>query len=417
MPAINYPLTYKLAELANQAYSVAGYGDTYFVDGVLSLSGDKTSYRTRQAWLTAKGFTPILNPAGVTDMMKYWGVMTTVSGVVMVAFRGTNSLSDLDIDLGNWSVGLGGTYIDFSSWPVSHGGSSTTVLAHHRFLETYLTVQASVRQYVQAQFQSGTRPTAIQITGHSLGGALADLCAVDLAAFLGSSYPTPQLLTFGAPFTGDQAFATLLNSLSPGAQRFELSWDLVTAHPNYGLVPGTTNYAAYVQAGAPVALTGPDWIQHFMGGYYWAIRTGQPNGFNAGVDPTTVITDLTLKIKTADSLGAGTDADISVNILGVDWGVLDLPWPKNDFEQNAYDTYDLFTMFPGKKPTGKRISDLTGITFTMSNVGYFDVYDYSWKLAYVDLVVNGQEILRVPFDCWIGPGEESGASAGRSIGA
>lgn len=415
MPAINYPLTYQLAELANQAYSVADYADPYFAAGVANLDGSKTAYASRQAWLTTMNFTPIVNPHGSTDMMKYWGVMTTVGGVLIIAFRGTNSIADLKIDLGNWDVGLGTTYVELAPWTVTHGGVPTQVLAHHRFLDTYQAVQAGVRQYVQTQLRSGSPPSAIQVTGHSLGGALANLCALDLAAFLGATAPTPQLMTFGCPFVGDQAFATLLNTLSPNSQRFELSWDPVTAHPNLGRPPGGPTDIPYVKAGTAMALTGPDWIQHFMTGYYWALKYGQPHGFNPGVDPTTVITDLTLKVKTADALGAGTDADISVNILGVNWGVLDLPW-HNDFEQAAYDAYALFTLFPAKAPTGKRIQDLAALTLTMTNVGYFDVYDYSWKLAYVDVWVNGQEVIHIPFDCWIGPGEESGSAATRSIG-
>jgi pimeloyl-ACP methyl ester carboxylesterase len=414
MPAIDYPLTFQMAQLADECYYAAGYADSTFVDGVPKLGGGKTAYRSRQDWLTTRNFTVIINPNGVTDMAKYWGVMTVVGGVLIVALRGTNSIEDLKIDLGNWELGLG-TYIDFAAWDVSHGGTSTQVLAHHRFLETYQSVQNSVRQYVQQQFSSTSRPTAIWVIGHSLGGALANICALDLAAYF-PSYPVPKVMTFGAPFVGDQAFATLLNSLVPSLQRFELSWDLVTAHPNYGKIPGTQNTAPYVKAGTAVPLTGPDWIQHFMAGYYMAIKATQPHGFLPNVDPLMQINDLTLKIKTADSYGAGTDADISVNVLGINWGVLDLPW-HNDFETGAYDTYDLYTMFPSKKPTGKVVQDIESLTFSMSNIGYFDTYSYSWKLAYVDVYVNNQEVVHVSFDTWVGPGEEAGLSTTRIIGA
>jgi hypothetical protein len=337
-----------------------------------------------------------------------------VNNVVIVAFRGTNSQSDLQIDLGEWSVGLNGTYVTCDSWSVTYNGRATSVLVHHMFLATYLAVQANVRQWVQSQFQSGTRPTAIRVVGHSLGGALANLCALDLAAFLGSTYPVPQLMTFGCPRVGDQAFATLFNTAVPTATRFALTWDPVTLNPSYGQIGNPATYPPYVHSGTLIALTAPDWVQHFMLGYYWAIAATQPTQGDSGFHPADPVTSLVLKIKTADTIGAGTDADISVNIMGVSWGVLDLPW-QTDFGRGAYDTYDLFALFPGKIPPNPTVHDITSISFSMSNIGYFDTYTYSWKLAYVDIRVNLRSFCRVNFNTWIGPGEESGSTAVRTI--
>jgi len=411
---IDYSLTYQLAELAAEAYYVAGYDDSTFVAGVPQLEGPRGVYTGRQDWLTRNNFTPIVNPNGTDDMSKYWGVCTVVNNVLVVALRGTNSQSDMQIDMGEWSVGLSGTYVKCDSWSVNYRGQASTVLAHHMFLATYLTIQANIRQWVQSQFQSGTRPTGIWVVGHSLGGALANLCALDLAAFLGTSYPVPQLMTFGSPRVGDQSFATLFNTAVPVATRFALTWDPVTLNPSYGMMGNPATYPPYVHSGTLVALTAPDWVQHFMLGYYWAIAATQPTKSDSGFHPADPVTSLVLKIKTADTIGSGTDADISVSIMGVNWGVLDLPW-QTDFGRGAYDTYDLFALFPGKIPPNPTVHDITSIAFSMSNIGYFDTYTYSWKVEYVDIRVNSRSFCRVAFNAWVGPGEESGSTAVRTI--
>ncbi|MFL6675321.1 MAG: lipase family protein [Massilia sp.] len=411
---IDYALTYQLAELALTAYYVAGYDDPTFVNGVSRLEGGRTEYAGRADWLTKNGFTPIVNPDGVDPMDKNWGIATVVDNVLILAFRGTNSSSDVAIDLGEWSVGLGGSYVRVDPWQVQHNGTSTTVLAHHMFLQTYLKLAPNVKRYVQSKYAAGAGPRAIWIVGHSLGGALANLCALDLGASLGAGYPVPKAMSFGAPYVGDQTFATLFNALVPDATRFALTWDTVTMNPMYGMVPGSSTYPPYVHAGTKVALTGPDWVQHMMQGYYWAIATSQPNHIQTGFLPDEPVTSLVLQIKTADTIGSGTDADISVNIMGVQWGVLDLPW-QTDFGRGDYDTYDLFALFPGKVPSGATVKDIVSIKFAMSGINNINMYTCTWKLEYVDIRVNSRPFCRVPFNALIGPGEESGMAAQRTI--
>jgi hypothetical protein len=61
------------------------------------------------------------------------------------------------------------------------------------------------------------------------------------------------------------------------------------------------------------------------------------------------------------------------------------------------------------------VADIVRITFAMSGIGFSDLYTYPWKLAFVDIRVNQQPFCRVLFDTWIGPGEQSGSFAARTI--
>jgi len=68
-----------------------------------------------------------------------------------------------------------------------------------------------------------------------------------------------------------------------------------------------------------------------------------------------------------------------------------------------------------KIPSHPVVGDITGITFRMSGIGYFDTYAYSWKLHHVDVRANNRALCTANFDSWIGPGEESGSAASRTI--
>jgi hypothetical protein len=72
---------------------------------------------------------------------------------------------------------------------------------------------------------------SLTISGHSLGGALATLLALDVAA--NSSFTTPTVYTFASPRTGDPAFAGTFNQVVPNSFRIANRLDLVTKLPFY----------------------------------------------------------------------------------------------------------------------------------------------------------------------------------------
>ena len=80
------------------------------------------------------------------------------------------------------------------------------------FLESY----RDVRQPILTAVQSSTAAHPdyqVIVTGHSLGGALANLCAADLRNQHVS--PLVDLYTFGAPRTGDQDLAAYITAQAP----------------------------------------------------------------------------------------------------------------------------------------------------------------------------------------------------------
>jgi hypothetical protein len=131
-----------------------------------------------------------------------WGVSTndttnqlafagydTLSGTITVVFRGTALLSILD-----WVENL-----DFTQTPAICDGCQV----HKGFLGDYMSIRDDLLQTTRSLI--GAYPDApIVITGHSLGGALTELAAIDFA--LNEQIVANTIYTFGAPRVGNDVW-------------------------------------------------------------------------------------------------------------------------------------------------------------------------------------------------------------------
>ena len=103
---------------------------------------------------------------------------------------------------------------DESASPLPHHGLlQPKLMVGKGFLTQYLGERLSVRvkALVSAQLTAAAHGYEVLITGHSLGGAVATLCAYELAA---THLKTPILLiTFGSPRTVNSEFANVLARL------------------------------------------------------------------------------------------------------------------------------------------------------------------------------------------------------------
>ena len=109
-------------------------------------------------------------------------------------------METLDIDI---------ILIPFSSNGVSDE-LSENVLVHQGFLNAYNSVQDDVLTTVASQLQQFPSYSLIS-TGHSLGGSLASIVGISLAA----NFPGVPLrvFTFGQPRTGSPEYAALAENL------------------------------------------------------------------------------------------------------------------------------------------------------------------------------------------------------------
>lgn len=77
-------------------------------------------------------------------------------------------------------------------------------------------------------------PRPIMLTGHSLGGALATICSLDLILSLHLEKKDILVSTFGSPRVGNFYWAELYDKILPIHWRFGLEKDLISTMPKIG---------------------------------------------------------------------------------------------------------------------------------------------------------------------------------------
>jgi len=89
------------------------------------------------------------------------------------------------------------------------------------------------RRSVVSEDSRTSRKRQIFITGHSLGGALATLAALDLQTRYTGEYAV-RMINLASPRVGDYSFARMFDSLIPNAVRVVFTRDVVPGLPKFG---------------------------------------------------------------------------------------------------------------------------------------------------------------------------------------
>lgn len=119
------------------------------------------------------------------------GYVLAADDVAVIVFRGTDSTPNWLIDLEIMAVGTPQGDI------------------HEGFFYGYQSLKSQIVDLI-----AENRPKHLWITGHSLGGALAVVCAYDLAE--NEQFPLTGIMTFGQPMIADKQLAGYLNTLLAG---------------------------------------------------------------------------------------------------------------------------------------------------------------------------------------------------------
>jgi len=136
---------------------------------------------------------------------------------ILVSFRGTRESS-----LDNWITDLNSmALVDF---PI--GGQNAKVA--DGFYSAYTALRDQIRKAVQI-LQTSFPTFPIVLVGHSLGGALSSMCAVDLAAQMNGSFIIHY--SFGSPRIGNEDFINYYSQLIPITWRTVNKRDVVPHLP------------------------------------------------------------------------------------------------------------------------------------------------------------------------------------------
>ena len=166
-------------------------------------------------------YKPIAFESKSTDTQWYW---LDLDDAYVIVFRGTepNKVRDWMTDL------------MFRKKVLPYGNKHSKVRVHRGFIGAYKSVRGQVHGAVK-QYVGAHKP--IIVLGHSLGGALATLCAVDLQYCMqptGALFGFGRVLkvyTFGSPRVGNASFSKSYIRRVPRTWRTWGWWDVVSKVP------------------------------------------------------------------------------------------------------------------------------------------------------------------------------------------
>ncbi|KAK9808570.1 hypothetical protein WJX73_010249 [Symbiochloris irregularis] len=156
------------------------------------------------------------------DLKAYTGWSPSLPGIV-VAFRGTDSHS-----VGNWVENMRYWRTDFKvPYPGADGSK-----VHTGFFSSYnfSNLQPNVSTAVGAMLEQ--HPGAdVYIMGHSMGAAVATICAIDVKFTFDLPRERVHLYTFGSPRVGNDVFARFVSTQIRDSIRVTHNRDIVPAWP------------------------------------------------------------------------------------------------------------------------------------------------------------------------------------------
>ncbi|TWU60369.1 Lipase (class 3) [Rubripirellula tenax] len=160
-------------------------------------------------------------------------------GSIVVAFRGSQSPTSID-GVKDWLLTNARNFLVLPEGRIGTDFAAAGVGArfHRGFLEALAEIWAPLYDRIDEVF--GRRERPLWVTGHSLGGALALLCAWRLHQ---QFIPVHQVVTFGAPMIGNQAAADAFAREFPRRiYRYVDAGDLVPRLPMMSLLSNDYNH-------------------------------------------------------------------------------------------------------------------------------------------------------------------------------
>jgi len=196
----------------------------------------------------------------ITRVWERFGFILASPQEIIIAFRGTSSTT-------NWISDAIASQRNFKY-------IKEDCLTHRGFTDIY----SSARGQIFSALGRLSPDMTLYITGHSLGAALATLCAIDIAA--NTAFVSPSLFTYGSPRVGDPAFSKAFTKYVRSSWRTANLLDVVThTPPSIYKLPRREKkyYYSHVQTSSPLPFqNGSVGANHVIGSYFAELSKLQP---------------------------------------------------------------------------------------------------------------------------------------------
>lgn len=213
----------RFGQLVNAAYAVAPNVLTNRAGDPVSVGTPAVDYEVVTS-IYANDLATDMNPDRGKNLVSIGLVLqATATGDAVIAIRGTEGIQEWVQDAkfltvpcpflssgGNTEDGFTDMYTSISSGTAAGSPSVVKALPTLPWKQTV---------------------TSLTICGHSLGGALATLLALDVAANASSPFNNPTVYTYASPRTGDPAFVATYNHVVLDTTRIANRMDLVSKLP------------------------------------------------------------------------------------------------------------------------------------------------------------------------------------------
>lgn len=225
------------------------------------------------------GWDTIFRKDGSEELFAFLWQSTSDATQFLIGFRGTASPSDMEDDTFYFTT-------SFSAWDASKTPTPTPQVAkgwYNIYTKTGGTMTASMQSQLFTLLQNTNWTIqTLYISGHSLGGALAELFALDVAVSLPSLSITP--ITYAAPMVGIESWTNAYASVPSTAATIRVvnQYDIVPTLPphriarNYGQV-GLEFDVSFRNQNQGIIVTPKDLeIRHEMFNYLTVVTQAQP---------------------------------------------------------------------------------------------------------------------------------------------
>ena len=221
-PPLNVNVAIQYARLALLAEQVPPNQTVYKPGDVINVTYDAINVNyTVVTTFYGNDLATDVNPARAKQIVSFGFVAQDAAGNVVLSIRGTEGIFE-------W---LQDARFLLVKCPFLKGAGNT----EDGFTAVYESLRVatdpkSARLVESLPNMAFPQPvSSLTICGHSLGGALVTLCALDVAA--NTKLAHPSVFSYASPRTGDSSFVDTYNQVVPNTQRFANRLDIVPKVP------------------------------------------------------------------------------------------------------------------------------------------------------------------------------------------